>query len=117
RKDKRNVYVAMYANDVNSQSFITIYVFIPNEDLCLPNSGGCSTARVIVWDKNGKPFEGKKDNYVKMTRRGQWTPITLDLKEAGKGYIEPYQAIGVHFYLVTSYDGAFYIDNVTLTQP
>ena len=111
----KNNYVARYTSNKDHKSLISIFVYVPEDvDLCLPNSGGCSTARVIVWDKNGAPHEGEA---LKLTDQGQWREITLDLR--GTSYSEPYRAVGVHFYLVnqTIYTGTFHIDTVTVTQP
>jgi hypothetical protein len=105
-----NAYVARVANPDDVKSKISIWVYVPSSELCSGNK--CSTARVIVWDSNYKSYEGDP---VTLNQIGNWVEITLDL--SGTNYPQPYQVIGVHFYLSTQYEGTLYIDSVSTTKP
>lgn len=104
-----SAYVARFSTADDVKSLISIWVYVPSSELCLGNK--CSTARVIVWDNNYQSHEGE---FVGLNRLGEWVEIKLDL--SGTNYPQPYQAIGVHFYLSTQYEGPFYIDSVTITR-
>lgn len=102
-----NAYVARVANPDDVKSKISIFVYVPSSELCSGNK--CSTARVIIWDNNYKSYEGDP---VTLNQVGKWVEVTLDL--SGTQYPQPYQAIGVHFYLSTQYEGSLYIDTATI---
>lgn len=106
-----NVYVARFAEASDVKSLITIRVYVPAPELC--SVKGCSTAKIIIWDNKYQSHES--DEFMRLDHVGQWEEITLDL--SATNYPQPYQAIGVHFYLVTQYAGPFYIDAVTITHP
>jgi hypothetical protein len=107
-----SAYVAakLAGSDI-ARSLISIWVYVPSGDLCSTN--GCSTAKIIVWDNSNKwtSYEGES---VALDHIG-WVEVKMDLSDIS--YLEPHRAVGVHFYLVTEYQGAFYIDTVTIAKP
>lgn len=101
----QNAYVAIRGNAQNS--IITAYVLVPKDaEVC--SSQGCSTVKIIVWDKNQQSHES--EDYVELNQ-GTWVPISLDTSQ--QEWPGPWREFGFHFYL-QGYKGPIYIDDVTV---
>ena len=100
-----NAYVTVLRDAQGS--VIEAFMYVRNDpNLSLPQAG--STARIIVWDKNWISHES---DHVEL-QPGIWQAISWDVR--GELWASPWREFGIHFYFVTDYKGAIYIDTVTL---
>jgi hypothetical protein len=109
--NNRDAYLAREGTNLETQAVITMFVKVPaGTDLCTPTA--CSTARIIVWDRD---YRSHESDFVELNDPGEWVKVEFDL--SGETFSFPYQFIGLHFYINTDYTGPFYVDAVTVTKP